>query len=343
MKNIISSVAIFFLLLTPIFAQTLELPRVSPKAEVVQHIGLSSITINYSRPGVKGRVIWGKLVPYNNGIPFPWRAGANENTTIQFSDDAKINGQSIKAGTYGFHIIPSKEKWILIFNKQNKSWGSFFYDSSFDALRIEVKPIKNNFVEWLEFGFSNLNSNSAVIYMQWEKIKIELKVLFNEKEIVLNDIRQQLLSLPGLGWEGPMEAATFCLENNFNYAEAIKWIDISISRNPKFQNKMIKVKLLLKMNNDEEALKIKKDALKNSSEKELNLYGYELLNKNKIDEALEVFKLNITRHSKSWNCYDSYAEALMRANKKEEAIRNYRKALKLAPENQKERIKKEME
>jgi len=150
MKYIVNSLLALLFGIMPLFAQSLELPRVSPKAEVIQNIGLSEIRIEYSRPGVKGREVWGKLVPYNNGIPFPWRAGANENTTIQLSDDAKINGQSIKAGVYGFHIIPSDSEWILIFNKQSKSWGSFFYDLSFDALRIEVKPIDNKFTEWLE-------------------------------------------------------------------------------------------------------------------------------------------------------------------------------------------------
>jgi tetratricopeptide (TPR) repeat protein len=343
MKKIINTLIIVFLFTISLCAQSIELPRVSPKAEVIQHIGLSKIEINYSRPGVRGREVWGKLVPYNNGIPFPWRAGANENTTIYFSDDAQINGEKIDAGTYGFHIIPSADDWTLIFNKQNKSWGSFFYDSSFDALRLKVKPIVNGYVEWLEYGFNDFTSNSTTIYMKWEKLKIEFLVKFNETEVVLNDIRQQLLSLPGFGWEGPMEAATFCLENNTNYDEAIKWIDLSISRNPNFQNKIIKVGLLKKTNKLKDAETLKKDAFKNSSENELNLFGYQLLNKNKIDEALEVFELNMKRHPKSWNCIDSYGESLLRANKKDEAINYYKRALEMAPENQKVRIKKIIE
>ncbi len=144
-------IIIFLVLITQIsiYSQTLELPRVSSKAMVKQNLGLSFVEINYSRPGVKGREIWGKLVPYNDGIPFPWRAGANENTTIEISDDAKINGMPINAGKYGFHIIPSEDDWIIIFSKQSKSWGSFFYDSQYDALIMKVKPIKNEFTEWL--------------------------------------------------------------------------------------------------------------------------------------------------------------------------------------------------
>ena len=343
MKRFFYIILCFSLINIPFLAQSLELPRVSPKAKVIQYVGLSKIEINYSRPGVKGREIWGKLVPFNEGIPFPWRAGANENTTIEFSDDATINGKPIKAGVYGFHIIASKDNWILIFNTQSKSWGSFFYDSSFDALRIEVKPKENNFTEWLEYGFKNLSQKSVLIYLKWEKLCIEFTIEFNENEVILNNIRQQLLSLPGFGWEGLMEAASFCLENNLNFEEALKWIDLSISRKPSFRNKIIKVGLLEKLNKEVEAEKIKKNAFVNSTEEELNLFGYEMLNKNKINEALEIFKLNKERYPNSWNCFDSYADALIKNDNKEEAIANYKKALELAPEDQKERIRKTIE
>ncbi|MCF6269537.1 MAG: DUF2911 domain-containing protein [Melioribacteraceae bacterium] len=340
MKPFINYLILSLFWIIPLFAQSLELPRLSTKAEVTQQIGLSKVAINYSRPGVKGRKIWGGLVPYNNGIPFPWRAGANENTTIEISDDAEINGKFIKAGVYGFHIIPSETEWILIFNNHNKSWGSFFYDETFDALRVKVIPSQNEFTEWLEYGFEDITSSSVTVYMKWEKLKINFKISFDENEIVLKNIREQLLSLPGFGWEGPMEAAAFCLNNNFNYDEALEWIDVSINRNPTFQNKIIKAELLLKIGEIEKSDKVRKEAFENSSEKELNDYGYELLNKNNIDEALEIFKMNISRHPNSWNCYDSYGDALTRAGKNDEAIKNYKKALELAPENKKERIRK---
>ncbi len=174
--------------------------------------------------------------------------------------------------------------------------------------------------------------------MKWENLKIEFKVAFNEKEVVIKNIRQQLLSLPGFGWEGPMEAAAYCLENNINYEEALNWIDLSISRHPVFQNKIIKVELLEKMENPSEAEKLKDETFDNSSENELNLYGYKLLNENKIDEAIEIFRKNLNRFSTSWNCYDSYAESLLKKGDVSKAKENYKKALELAPEDQKERI-----
>jgi tetratricopeptide (TPR) repeat protein len=180
-------------------------------------------------------------------------------------------------------------------------------------------------------------------YLKWEKIKLAFKISFNEKEIVLKNIREQLLSLAGFGWEGSMEAASYCLENDFNFLEALKWIDVSISRNPSFQNKIIKVKLLQKLGEVEKSEEVLKDAIANSTEKELNDYGYQLLNNDKTEAATKIFEENIKRHSKSWNCYDSYANALIRANRKDDALQNYKKALELAPENQKERIKKLIE
>ncbi|MEN8191926.1 MAG: DUF2911 domain-containing protein [Bacteroidota bacterium] len=329
---------IFLLIQQFSFSQNLELPRVSPAAEITQTIGLSKIIIKYSRPGVRGRDIWDGLVPYNEGIPFPWRAGANENTTIYFSNDVKVKDQELLAGTYGFHIIPSNETWILIFNKQYKAWGSFFYDSAEDALRIEVIPERIHFNEWLEYRFENLTSNSADICMHWENLNVRFKVEFNEVEVVLNSIREQLSSLPGFGWQGPMQAAQYCLDNDISYDEAIRWIDQSIQRNSNFSNNIVKVDLLLKMGEDEKAKQLEKIAFENASEGELNIYGYQLINKGRIEDAVSVFELNLNRHPDSWNVYDSYAEALNQSGNIEGAIKNYEIALSKAPEDQKERI-----
>ncbi len=341
-ENLIKRAAVIsfiILLLTSLsFSQNLDLPRVSPAAEITQTIGLSKITISYSRPAVRDRDIWGGLVPYNGGIPFPWRAGANENTTIYFSDDVKINGDELAAGTYGFYIIPSDATWILIFNKHSKSWGSFFYDSSQDALRINVVPERIHFNEWLEYRFENISSNSSDICMHWENLNVRFTVEFNETEVVLNSLREQLLSLPGFGWQGPMQAAQYCLDNEVNYEEALKWIDQSIGRNSNFSNNIVKVELLKRKGITEEASKMEKTAFENASENELNTYGYQLINNNKIQEALDVFKLNVARYPDSWNAYDSYAEALNISGDTDQAIKNYELAKSKAPDEQKERI-----
>lgn len=147
--------------------------RVSPKAEVMQTIGFTEVSIIYSRPGVKGRTIWGKLVPYNA----VWRAGANEATKIIFTTDVTIEGKSLKKGAYSFFAIPGKNEWTLIFNKVADQWGAFEYNESEDALRIKVKPEKGNWQEWLAYTITKINDSSALIRLEWEKLKIPFKVM----------------------------------------------------------------------------------------------------------------------------------------------------------------------
>ena len=160
-------------------------PRASLKASVSQTIGTDTeITIVYSRPGVKGRTIWGDLVPmgmapgtnYSNNKPFPWRAGANENTTFETNKDIMVEGKVLPAGKYGLHMIPGEKEWVIIFSKTNDAWGSFKYDETNDALRVTVTPVEAPFEEWLSYGFDDLAETSATAYLHWEKKKIPFKV-----------------------------------------------------------------------------------------------------------------------------------------------------------------------
>jgi hypothetical protein len=159
--------------------------RKSLKASVTQSLGIDTeITFEFSRPGVKGRTIWGELVPYgmypgnkySKEKPFPWRAGANENSTIEFNHDLLIEGNKLPAGKYGIHMIPFTGKWTVIFSKTNDAWGSYSYDKKNDALRISVQPVEAPHQEWLTFGFDELNGNSAVAFLHWEKLKVPFKV-----------------------------------------------------------------------------------------------------------------------------------------------------------------------
>jgi hypothetical protein len=160
-----------FVLVGNISAQNQKV-RVSPKAMVKQTVGLTDVTIDYSRPGVKGRTIWGNLVPYN----VVWRAGADEATKFTFAKDVTINGKKLKAGSYSFFVIPTKNSWTVIFNKVASQWGAFEYNEAEDALRIEVKPEEGNFQEWLAYTISKKSDNSAIIRLEWEKMKIPFTV-----------------------------------------------------------------------------------------------------------------------------------------------------------------------
>lgn len=157
----------------------------SQLAKVTQFIGNDTeITFTYSRPGVKGRKIWGELVPYglepgnkySDNKPFPWRAGANANTTVELSKEVKVEGKILPAGKYSIHMIPSEKEWTVIFNKVNDQWGSYKYDESQDALRITVTPVKAPFEEWLTYGFEDITNTSTVAYLHWEKLKIPFKM-----------------------------------------------------------------------------------------------------------------------------------------------------------------------
>lgn len=180
-------VMVVFLLLTlpsSTCAQGKEV-RPSLQASVTQRLGTNTdITVQYSRPGVKGRRIWGDLVPYglapgneySGGNPFPWRAGANESTTLEVSTDVLIEGKKLAAGKYGIHMIPSEKEWVIIFSKNNSSWGSYSYDQKDDALRVRVTPVKAPPMEWLTYGFDDLKGTSATAFLHWENLKVPFKI-----------------------------------------------------------------------------------------------------------------------------------------------------------------------
>jgi hypothetical protein len=176
----------FFLLIlpSPALAQGDEI-RPSLQASVMQRLGTNTdITIQYSRPGVKGRKIWGEVVPYgmapgnqySEGKPFPWRAGANENTTIELSKNVLIEGQKLAVGKYGIHMIPSEKEWIIVFSKNSSAWGSFSYNQKEDALRVTVTPVKAPHMEWLMYGFDALAGTSATAFLHWESLKVPFKI-----------------------------------------------------------------------------------------------------------------------------------------------------------------------
>jgi hypothetical protein len=180
--------AVGFAVSSTAFAQEKKV-RPSLHASVSQTIGVDTvITFDYSRPGVKERTIWGELVPYglapgnkySEEKPFPWRAGANEKTTIAVSSDVLVDGKPLPAGKYSIHMIPSEKDWIVIFNKVSEGWGSYDYDEAEDALRVKVTPVEAPFEEWMRFGFDDLAGTSAVAFLQWEKLKVPFTIALAE-------------------------------------------------------------------------------------------------------------------------------------------------------------------
>jgi hypothetical protein len=167
-----------------IFAQGDQIPK-SLRASVSQNLGLDTeVTFEFSRPGVKGRTIWGELVPwgltpgnkYSDEKPFPWRAGANKNSMIITNKDILVEGEKLLAGSYGIHMIPGESEFTVMFSANDSLWGSYQYKEAEDALRIKVSPKEASQQEWLAFGFEDLAGTSATAYLHWEKLKVPFKI-----------------------------------------------------------------------------------------------------------------------------------------------------------------------
>jgi hypothetical protein len=316
-------------------AQTnLTKPEASQLCAVEQRIGLTDIKITYHSPLTQGRAIWGELVPYDQ----VWRAGANENTTISFSTNVKVEGKNLAAGTYGLHMIPTATDWTIIFSKNNYSWGSFFYKEKEDALRVKVKPTTGNLQDWLSYSFNHPQPNSVIAVLKWEKLEVPIKIEVDVHEIVYENMHKELDGVPGFFWQGSNQAATYCIDNNIHLDQASLWIEQSIGIQKNFTNLSTKASLLEKQGKSSEAASLKKDALTLADENQLNTYGYLLLGQKKLEEALAIFKLTVKKYPDSWNAHDSLAEGFENIGNKKEAIMNYKIALTNAPENQKERI-----
>lgn len=325
---------------TSLNSQGITTPRTpSPATTVTQTIGISTVTVNYSRPSVKGRQVWGNLVPYGwNVQPFgaaneaPWRAGANENTTIQFSHDAKVEGQNVPAGVYGlFYVINQDNTGEVILSKDSRSWGSFWYDPKHDQLRAKIQLKDIAPIEMLTYDFSNLTKNSAELNLNWEKKQFPVKIEFDVDKIVMSNATEELKGPIGFNWQGYSSAANYALQNKINYDQAIKWIDKAITQNRNFTTLSIKSNLLKETGKTEEADKMMTDVIAIATENELNLYGYQLLNQGDHDKAIEIFKLNTQRHPKSANAWDSLGEGYAIKGDKKNAIVNFKKSLSLNP------------
>jgi hypothetical protein len=321
-------------------SQGVTTPRTpSPAAVVTQTIGISTTTINYSRPAVKGREVWGKLVPYGwnvqgfgAGKEAPWRAGANENTTIKFSHDAKVEGQPVPAGTYGlFFVINKDNTGEVVLSKDTRSWGSFWYEPTHDQLRtkIQLHDIPNT--ELLTYDFINTTKTNADLVLNWEKKQFPVKIEFAVDDIVMANAAEELKGPVGFSWQGYSSAANYALQNTVNYEQALKWIDQAIAQNNSFATLNIKSGILKAMGNTAEAGKISSDAIAIATENELNLYGYQLMNQGDQDKAIEMFKLNTQRHPKSANAWDSLGEGYATKGDKKNAIINFKKSLSMNP------------
>jgi hypothetical protein len=263
----------------------LNIPRVSQRGTVTQRIGLTDVTITYHRPAVGGREIWGKTVPYEK----VWRSGANENTTITFTDDVSVEGKPLTAGTYGLHMIPNKDEWTVIFSKNSTSWGSFSYDEKEDALRVTVKPHAAESTEYLTYVFDEVKPDSAAATLRWEKLAVPFHVSVDNKAVVLRSIKNELRSVGGFTWSGYDEAANWCLDNNYELEQAMKWEDTSIQNEERFENWETKSRILDAMGRKDEGAKALSTALEKASAVQLYVYARGLQRGGNAKRAFELY------------------------------------------------------
>jgi hypothetical protein len=251
-KILISALAL--VITTSALAQV-KTPRPSPSATLMQTVGLTDITIKYSRPGVKGRAIWGALVPYDK----VWRTGANEATTIAFSDDVTVEGQKLPKGTYSLHTIPGQDQWTVIFNSVADQWGSYSYDAAKDVLRVNVKPEPAPHMEWLAFEIPEMTTDTAKIAVRWEKIVVPFTVNTDTTARVMTSFANAMKP----DWRTPFQAANFAYENKgaATDQQLSDWLDKSLSINQNANNLWLKARYLERLGKKAEAIKAGEQAI----------------------------------------------------------------------------------
>ncbi len=334
--RLLVSLASILLLASLCSAQTvmLDLPRQSQHAAVTQRLGITDITVTYHRPLVNGRQIWGKLVPYGE----VWRAGANENTTVTFTDPVTIEGQPLAKGTYGLQMIPGENQWTVIFSKMSTAWGSFSYKQDEDALRVTVKPQAADFHDALTYDFDDVKPDSAVITLRWDKIAVPFKVAVNLNDTVEASIHRQLRGLNQYYWESWDDVATYYLTSKINLDEALKDEDQSIQLEARFDNLMSKSKILEAMGRKDDATAARNQALELASAQQLYFYGRQLQSEKKQEEAFAVYRANAKKFPDYWTLHVGLARVYSGQGDFDNAVKEIQVALTTAPDSNKSNL-----
>ncbi len=309
----------------------LNLPRNSQHALVSQRIGITDITINYHRPLANGRQIFGKLVPYGQ----VWRAGANENTTITFTDPVSIEGHALDKGTYGLHMIPSENEWTIIFSKTSTAWGSFSYKQDEDALRVTVKPQASDLHNALAYDFDEVKPDSAVVTMRWDKVAVPFQVQVKVNDIVTASIHQQEHGLNQYYWEGWDDAAQYFLVNKINLDEALKDEDQSIQAEERYDNLLNKSKILEAMGRTQDAEAFRTKALDRASALQLYFYARQLQADKKQDQALAIFRSTAKKYPDYWTSHMGLARVYSSQGDFDNAVKEVKLSLTSAPDSNK--------
>lgn len=326
------------------------------RASVTQYLGPIKVTIDYNSPKVhnpannedrRGK-IWGTLVPYGmaKGLGYgtctecPWRVGANENTVFSTSNDIKVEGQPLAAGAYGLHMIPGQDEWTIIFSKNSTAWGSFFYDLKDDALRVQVKPAKSDYHEWLTFEFPERKLDRAIAVMKWEDLQVPFAITVdNMPAVYVGTMQQELQGSKGFAWQNWNAAARYALQNKVATKEALEWAKTASATGfpgqENFTTLMTLADAQAANGMDADARKTRDRAinLPSATALDLHLYGRSLLAQGKKDEALAIWEMNAKRHPNQWPVNVGLARGNSAVGKYKDALKYAKLALAQAPDD----------
>jgi tetratricopeptide (TPR) repeat protein len=330
-------------------AQLLTMPADggSTKAFIGERIGLTDVVIHYGRPAVRGREgkIWGKLVHegfVDNGgsEPMPWRAGANETTTIEFSTDVIIEGTAVKAGKYGLFVAYYPTESIVILSKNNNSWGSYFYKAAEDVARIKVKPVKlNKSVERLTYKFKDQDDSTAVVVLAWEKLSIPFKIRTELQKLQMASFEKELKTEKGFNSQAWLEYADYLLEHNLELDKALRYANSAANSDPGFMSYMTKAEILEKMGEKTAADSATDMAMQYGNPTQSYYYALGMLNNGKNAEALKLMQMNLRKNPKSFISHLGIAKAYKANKMKEEALSAAKDAMSLArSDDQKQQV-----
>jgi tetratricopeptide (TPR) repeat protein len=326
-------------------AQSVTMPPSgdNQKSSVTQHIGLAKVTIDYSSPDVtgpggedrRGR-IWGTLVPYGihdlgfNDRRGPWRAGANENTVFTVSHPVKVEGKPLPAGRYGLHMLAGEREWTLIFSRNSSAWGSFTYDEAEDALRVTVTPQKAPYREYLSYEFIERKPDRAVVALEWEELRVPFTVAVDDPgALYVENLRNELRGSAGFNWQNWVAAAQYCVQQDRNLEEALKWANNAIETpfvgQTNFTTLSTKANVLQKLGRADEATAVMAKAvdLPGAQPVEIHMYGRQLLAQGRTKDAMAVFQRNQKRFGDTWPVHVGLARGYS-------ALGDYKSALKHA-------------
>lgn len=313
----------------PAYAQ-LDTPEASPHARVEQTMGLTDMSVDYHRPAVRGRQVWGGLVPFGE----VWRAGANENTVFTTSSDIQVEGRDLPAGRYGLHVIPTTGTWLVIFSNMADAWGSFSYDPAEDALRVPVSPRPANASERLLFRFDDVTDSTSTLVLHWAEVELPVRLTVNTPEVVLQSMARQLRGRLAFQWDTWDQAAAYALRHRLRLEDALDWTERSAQERPTFQAAITRAAILDALGEADDAAEVRREAMEmQATEAELNRAGARMLAARMPAYAVVIAERNVRDNPNSWSAHAGLGEALEAAGDWERAAEHYGHARERAPED----------